>query len=400
MTACTCDTHTTTTTTPALTCTSTDTTTGNAIYASSMTTTALKVNGGASLGNAMEITPNVSNANGMYISISSGFGKCIALNHVGSAGGAGLYVTTNFGSGVYSNSTNGYAVQASSTNTTAITASSTAGSAIVANSTNGSGIVSTTTSSAANASAVFGTNNSVNGFALRGLSLNGVAVRGETNGNSSVAVWGAAAGTSSAGVVGHGQGIGTSGVLDNATGGGYGIYGYANTVNPSAWAGYFAGNVYVTGTVSKAAGTFTIDHPSDPKNKILNHSFVESPDMKNVYDGRGVVGTDGSVTIKLPDYFGDLNENFCYQLTCLGSQISTLTVYEEIKNNEFVVCGSSGQKFCWQVTGNRKDAYARKNPVVVEVEKTGEMKGNYLNPEAFGLEPHPHALHKHRGFKK
>jgi hypothetical protein len=27
------------------------------------------------------------------------------------------------------------------------------------------------------------------------------------------------------------------------------------------------------------------DHPLDPKNKFLSHSFVESPDMKNIYDG-------------------------------------------------------------------------------------------------------------------
>jgi len=35
----------------------------------------------------------------------------------------------------------------------------------------------------------------------------------------------------------------------------------------------------------QGGGSFKIDHPLDPANKFLYHSFVESPDMKNVYDG-------------------------------------------------------------------------------------------------------------------
>ena len=39
----------------------------------------------------------------------------------------------------------------------------------------------------------------------------------------------------------------------------------------------------------------------------------------------------------------------------------------------------------WQVTGVRKDAYAKAHPMQVEVEKEGADRGQYLNPEAFGL---------------
>src|SRR5262249_44826579 len=39
------------------------------------------------------------------------------------------------------------------------------------------------------------------------------------------------------------------------------------------------GNLTVSGTVSKGGGAFKIDHPLDPANKYLSHSFVESPDM-------------------------------------------------------------------------------------------------------------------------
>jgi hypothetical protein len=49
----------------------------------------------------------------------------------------------------------------------------------------------------------------------------------------------------------------------------------------------------VDGNLSKAAGSFKIDHPLEPANKYLYHSFVESPDMMNVYNGN--VTTDGAV---------------------------------------------------------------------------------------------------------
>ena len=37
--------------------------------------------------------------------------------------------------------------------------------------------------------------------------------------------------------------------------------------------------------LSKSIGTFKIDHPLDPANKYLSHSFVELPDMMNIYNG-------------------------------------------------------------------------------------------------------------------
>ena len=41
-------------------------------------------------------------------------------------------------------------------------------------------------------------------------------------------------------------------------------------------AGLFHGDVQVNGVLSKAGGSFKIDHPLDPENKYLAHSFVES----------------------------------------------------------------------------------------------------------------------------
>src|SRR5919112_42153 len=61
----------------------------------------------------------------------------------------------------------------------------------------------------------------------------------------------------------------------------YGVYGTGIT----SLAAYLDGNVTIAGNLEKAGGSFKIDHPLDPTNKYLCHSFVESPDMKNVYDG-------------------------------------------------------------------------------------------------------------------
>ena len=68
--------------------------------------------------------------------------------------------------------------------------------------------------------------------------------------------------------------------------------------NPNSYAGFFSGNVKVTGNLnvdgllSKGGGSFRIDHPLAPATRYLQHSFVESPDMKNIYDG--VVTTDAT----------------------------------------------------------------------------------------------------------
>ena len=51
-------------------------------------------------------------------------------------------------------------------------------------------------------------------------------------------------------------------------------------------------------------------------NKYLSHSFVESPDMKNVYDGMVTLDNKGEAEIDLPDWFGALNKDYRYQLYC------------------------------------------------------------------------------------
>ena len=65
------------------------------------------------------------------------------------------------------------------------------------------------------------------------------------------------------------------------------------------YAAILSGKVKITGNLEKAGGSFKIDHPLDPANKYLCHSFVESPEMKNVYDGVVVLDRKGKAEIEL-----------------------------------------------------------------------------------------------------
>jgi hypothetical protein len=167
----------------------------------------------------------------------------------------------------------------------------------------------------------------------------------------------------------------------------FGIYATSDAVSgpfTNRYAGVFAGNVQVTGSLSKSGGTFKIDHPQDPESKYLYHSFVESPDMKNIYDGTITTNSSGEAIVILPAYFESLNKDFRYQITPIG-QFAQVIVSDEVTGNQFKIKSSiPNVKVSWQVTGIRKDAYAEANRVVVEVEKQGEEIGKYIHPELFG----------------
>lgn len=152
----------------------------------------------------------------------------------------------------------------------------------------------------------------------------------------------------------------------------------------SGYAGYFSGPVNVTGTIVKGGGGFKIDHPLDPENKYLYHSFVESPDMKNLYDGVSVLDGNGEVWVELPAWFGALNRVFRYQLTCIGGY-APVYIAEKISGDRFRIAGGvPGMEVSWQVTGTRQDAFANANRIPVEEAKSAKEVGRYIHPTLFG----------------
>ncbi len=154
----------------------------------------------------------------------------------------------------------------------------------------------------------------------------------------------------------------------------------------SCYAGYFIGPVYVSGLLTKAGGGFTIDHPLDPQNKTLNHSFVESPDMMNVYNGNVVLDAEGNAWVDLPAWFETLNRDFRYQLTPIGAPGPNLYIAQKVQKNRFQIAGGSpGLEVSWQVTGIRQDPFANAHRMPVEQNKPVDQQGTYLNPDAYGL---------------
>jgi hypothetical protein len=142
------------------------------------------------------------------------------------------------------------------------------------------------------------------------------------------------------------------------------------------------------GGIFKAGGAFKIDHPLDPANKYLYHSFVESPDMKNIYDGIAVLDSRGEAVVELPEWFEALNRDFRYQLTAVSASAPNLYLQSEVADGCFKIAGgSAGLKVCWQVTGIRQDAYANAHRIRVEEIKPEGERGRYLHPEAFGQPP-------------
>ena len=212
------------------------------------------------------------------------------------------------------------------------------------------------------------------------LQVDGGALNGVYGSSSFKGVWGVSTGTNAVGVYGQGSGAGGYGLYGLADGSnGFGIY-----AKGPRYAGYFDGNVSVVGTLTKGSGSFKIDHPLDPENKYLYHSFVESPDMMNIYNGNITTNEKGEATIILPAYFEALNRDFRYQLTVIG-QFAQAIVASEIQDKRFGIrTDKPNVKVSWQVTGVRQDAWANAHRIPLEEEKPASERGSYLHPEAFG----------------
>jgi trimeric autotransporter adhesin len=163
-------------------------------------------------------------------------------------------------------------------------------------------------------------------------------------------------------------------------------------------AGYFAGGVYVTGNLEvqgtvqvdgnliKPAGSFKIDDPIAPGEKYLSHSFVESPDMMNIYNGNVVTDAKGFATVRMPAWFEALNGDFRYQLTTVGT-FSQAMIAQEITGGKFRIRTSKPHvKVSWQVTGVRHDAWANAHRIPTEEVKPDNEQGHYLHPELFGAD--------------
>lgn len=222
------------------------------------------------------------------------------------------------------------------------------------------------------------------GTALKGTSDSQYGLYGYSG--SAIGIYGYSNSLGSAGIYGQSAFIGVEGITNanSLDAGRQGVRG-DNHGSSTGYAGYFFGNVGVSGIISKGGGSFKIDHPLDPENKYLYHSFVESPDMKNIYDGVVITDGIGKAIIDLPDWFSTLNEDFRYQLTVIGEFAQAIISDKINDKNQFEISTNKPNvEVCWQVTGIRKDPFARQYRIPVEESKPFDKKGKYLHPEVFG----------------
>jgi hypothetical protein len=338
-----------------------------------------------------------NNGSGVYGESDNGYGV-----HGSSDSDVGVMGESDSARGVYGLSNSHFGVHGESTSNTGVRGSSTSGLGVHGSSDSNTGVRGVSTDS----NGMYGS--SANGVGVRGVSTsntgvygsstNGIGVRGESASGFSVGVQGESLDTGVHGIA-EGRFAGPTAIGVRGTGGGplnigIGVYGesesyagiYGTTDDPNGeWAGYFAGNVQVTGSCCGAgAGISRTDHPLNPANKYLSHAYMESPDMKTVYDGNVTTGASGEAVVALPDYVEALNRDFRYQLTIIGDEFAQARVSSKIKDNRFTIkTDKPDVEVSWQVTGIRKDAYAEAHPIAVEEDK-GEDQGNYLHPTEHG----------------
>ncbi len=215
--------------------------------------------------------------------------------------------------------------------------------------------------------AVYGSSSSGSGTGVYGLG-GSFGVRG--NGTNS----GVRGDSAYVGVWSQGASYGVYALATGSSGQNYGLY--AATDSAAGFAIYSDGNCHVGGTLSKAAGSFRIDHPLAPEQKWLQHSFVESPDMMNIYNGNVTTNAKGVATVRMPAWFRALNHEFRYQLTVIGTFAQAI-IDRELSGRTFRIRTTEPNvKVSWQVTGIRQDAYAKAHPIKVEVRKRKAERGS------------------------
>jgi len=350
----------------------------------------------ASSGSTYGVMGNAASTSGTGVAgvASSTTGSTRGISGIAySSAGVGVHGQVNSTSGsttgIYgsTNSTSGTGVHGKNT----ATSGNTFGVKGETAATSGTGVFGTSTSASGSTIGVLGTASSTTGIGVWGsvsattgntrgvfgntLSQDGIGVHGQAQvGDNGKAFYGYATGQYGKGlhVVATGTHSSVNAILADAN-------------NGNAYAGYFVGRVHVAGTLSKSSGSFKIDHPLDPAGKYLYHSFVESPDMMNIYNGNVTTDADGRAVVTLPEYFDALNMDFRYQLTVIG-EFAQAIIAEKINDNRFSIrTDKPNIEVSWMVTGIRKDPWAQAHRIEPEVTKEPENMGRYITPEVYGM---------------
>ena len=209
--------------------------------------------------------------------------------------------------------------------------------------------------------------------------ISGVAVGRDANGRANCIAVGAYAnsGPGSYGVaVGYGARIDGSTVNGVAVGtgarvmaGAYNATAIGCVTNYTTESTMLRGNLFLDGgdqvyTNSAPGATdwgvkaFTIDHPLDPKNKVLRHYCMEGPQVWDIYAGNAQL-KNGEAVVELPAYYSALNleGSEIYSLTPVGD-LAVVCVKEKVVGNRFVIKGDKDVEVSWTIKAQRNDPAA------------------------------------------
>ncbi|HET6177766.1 MAG TPA: hypothetical protein VFE61_12580 [Candidatus Sulfotelmatobacter sp.] len=315
------------------------------------------------------ISATATSSTGTAISASTSAG--VALAGIASANGDGVFGQSNSAIGVYGLSKTSYGMYGSSNSFPGVQGTSESYVGVGGLSVSSVGVYGYSS----NSHGVQGDAHTTGGYGVYG--TNSASGGAGVLGVATVGVYGAS-NSANSGV--YGTSAGGWGVNAYGSSGGTGILAGSDT----GYAGWFNGDLNVDGNLSKAGGSFKIDHPLDPANKYLYHSFVESPDMMNIYNGNATTNAAGDAVVTLPDWFETLNQDFRYQLTVVG-QFAQAIVAGKVANHKFAIkTDKPNVEVSWQITGIRHDAWANAHRIPVEEQKAEKERGTYLHPELFG----------------
>ena len=224
---------------------------------------------------------------------------------------------------------------------------------------------------------VYGQYGTSNHYGRLGSSISGVYGQHGSSGT-----WGRI-GTSLAGAEGTYTSGGHFGSLGDLFAGVYGDDG------SGTYAGWFSGDVFVAGNLSKGSGSFVIDHPSDPMNRLLRHNFVESPENLLIYRGKAQLGGNGETTVEMPKYFRALTDEDASTvgLTSIGQPFQTGYQWDAT-HERFTIYGEPNREVSWVVYAERDEPVIHLLAKPTEEDKGPDNpladRGELLFPTAYG----------------
>jgi hypothetical protein len=147
-------------------------------------------------------------------------------------------------------------------------------------------------------------------------------------------------------------------------------------------------NVTIGGALSKASGSFKIDHPLKPETHQLVHSFVEAPQADNLYRGK-VELVNGTATVNIDTVAGMTEGTFAAlnrEVQCFTTNESGWTAIKGSVNGNILTIEAQDNTctdtISWMVIGERQDQHMydtdwtdENGKVIVEPEKVEEAEG-------------------------